>query len=226
MKLASILAAVVGLLLGTAIVGYYGFGEVGDALGAIGWGGFLAICAYHLALMSGLGLAWFAIVPPPRHHLRAYVCGRFVRDSGSEVLPLSQIGGFVMGARAAALFGPSMTLASASTVVDVTVELMAQLGYTALGLALLVRLHPDATLVYPVAIGIAIGIMAMLGFVLVQRRGAAFVERLSGRLAASWLPTAAARARPVVRGSASSAMASRMSAKRDRFEESEMISTR
>jgi putative membrane protein len=196
MKIATILVAIAGLVLGTAIVGYFGFGAVGEALGAIGWGGFLLVCAYHLAVMAALGLAWFAIVPAHRH-LPAYLWGRLIRDSGSEVLPLSQIGGFIMGARAATLLGPSMTLAFASTVVDVTIEVMAQLGYTLVGLALLVQLRPDATIIYPVAIGIALGLVGILGFVLLQRRGAAFVERLSQRLAASWLPGAAARTKPL-----------------------------
>lgn len=199
MKLATIIVTILGLLLGTAIVGYFGFGAVATALGAIGWGGFLVICLYHFVLMTMLGFAWFVIVPPPHRRLRAYLWGRVVRDSGSEVLPLSQVGGFVMGARAASLLGPSMTLASASTVVDVTVEMMAQLGYTAVGLALLAQLHPEDSLIYPVAIGIAIGVVAVLGFVLLQRRGAAFVERIGERLAASWLPGAAARAKPFQR---------------------------
>ncbi len=197
MKLATILAAVAGLILGTIIVAYYGFGAVASALGTIGWSGFLAIVAYHVASMAVLGMAWWAIVPPPHRRARAFLWGRLIRDSGSEILPLSQIGGFIMGARAATLFGPSMTLAFASTVVDVTIEVMAQLGYTALGLALLVQLHPEASLVYPVAMGLALGLIAILGFVLLQRRGAALVERLSKRLAASWLPGATARTRPL-----------------------------
>lgn len=197
MKLATILAAIAGLILGTAIVGYYGFGAVAGALGAIGWGGFLIVFVYHLVTVACLGLAWYVIVPPPHRRAGAFIWGRFVRDSGSDVLPLSQIGGFFMGARAATLFGPSMTLAFATTVVDVTIELMAQLGYTALGLALLIELNPDAGLVYPVTVGIAVGVIGVLLFVLVQRRGAAFIEKLSDRLAASWLPGAAARARPL-----------------------------
>jgi putative membrane protein len=197
MKLATILAAVAGLILGTAIVGYYGFGAVLSALGAIGWGGFVAITAYHLAMMAVLGLAWWVIVPPPRGRLGAYVWGRIVRDSGSEVLPLSQIGGFIMGARAATLLGVPTILAFASTVVDVTVEVMAQLGYTVLGVALLARLHPDARLIYPIALGLALGLVGVLGFVLVQRRGAAMIETLSRRMASRWLPDAAARTQPM-----------------------------
>ncbi|HEV8013940.1 MAG TPA: lysylphosphatidylglycerol synthase domain-containing protein [Stellaceae bacterium] len=198
MKIATILAAIAGLVLGTAIIGYFGFGEVLSALGAIGWGGFAIILVYQLGLYLLLGGCWWAIAPSPRDRFRAYVWGRLVRDSGSEVLPLSQIGGFVMGARAASLLGPPASIAIATTIVDVTIEVLAQLGYTVLGLALLVRVQPQAALIYPFAVGIAIGIVAILGFILLQRRGAALVEKFSQRLAASWLPGAASHARPLL----------------------------
>jgi glycosyltransferase 2 family protein len=197
MKRAAILAAMAGLIIGTAIVGYYGFGAVLKALGQIGWGGFLAISAYHVALTAGLGLAWWIIVPPPHGRLRSYVGGRIVRDSGSEILPLSAIGGFIMGARAVALLGIPMTLAIASTVGDVTVEFVAQLGYTVLGLALLTRAHPEAQLIYPMALGLGLGIVGACCFLLLQRRGIALLESLSWRMASHWLPDAASRARPI-----------------------------
>lgn len=198
MRIATIIAAVTGLALGTAIIGYFGFGQVFTALSAIGWGGFGIIVLYHLGIYLLLGGSWWAIAAPPRNRPRAYIWGRLVRDSGSEVLPLSQIGGFVMGARAATLLGPSPSVATATTIVDVTVEVLAQLGYTALGLALLFRARPHTALIYPVAIGIAVAVVAILGFILVQRHGAALVERMSRRLLAGWLPRATARARPVI----------------------------
>lgn len=198
MRIATIIAAIAGLVLGTAIVAYFGFGEVLTALGTIGWSGFAVILVYQLALYLLLGACWWVIAPPPRDRFRAFVWGRLVRDSGSEVLPLSQVGGFVMGARAATLLGPSMAVSTATTIVDITIEVLAQLGYTVLGLALLVRVRPEAELVYPVAIGIAIGIVAILGFILLQRRGAALVERTSQRLATRWFPGGALSARPLI----------------------------
>jgi putative membrane protein len=196
MKLATILAAIAGLILGTAIVAYYGFGAVAQGLAAIGWGGFALICAYHLALMAVLGIAWYIIAPPGEGGAHTYIWGRLIRDSGSEVLPLSQIGGFIMGARAASLFGISLTVAVATTVVDVTMEVLGQLGYTALGLVLLVQYRPDAELIYPVSIGIGVGVAGIIGFMLAQRRGAALIEKLSQRIVASWLP-ANARTHPL-----------------------------
>ncbi|HEY1506757.1 MAG TPA: flippase-like domain-containing protein [Stellaceae bacterium] len=198
MRIATIIAAIAGLALGTAIVAYFGFGEVLAALGTIAWSGFAIILAYQLCLYLLLGACWWVIAPPPRDRFRAFVWGRLVRDSGSEVLPLSQIGGFVMGARAATLLGPSTSVATATTIVDVTIEVLAQLGYTVVGLALLARVHPRAELIYPVAVGIAVGIVAILGFILLQRRGAALTEKISQRLAARWFPGAALSAQPLI----------------------------
>jgi putative membrane protein len=198
MRIATIIAAIAGLLLGTAIVAYFGFGEVLAALGTIGWGGFAIILVYQLGLYLLLGGCWWVIAPAPRDRFRAYVWGRLVRDSGSEVLPLSQVGGFVMGARAATLLGPSTAISTATTIVDITIEVLAQLGYTLLGVALLARVQPQAELIYPAAIGIALGIVAILGFILLQRRGAALVEKMSQQLATRWFPNSALSARPLI----------------------------
>ncbi len=198
MRIATIIAAIAGLALGTAIVAYFGFGEVLAALGTIGWGGFAIILLYQLGLYLLLGACWWVIAPAPRDRFRAYVWGRLVRDSGSEVLPLSQVGGFVMGARAATLLGPSTAISTATTIVDITIEVLAQLGYTLLGVALLARVRPQAELIYPAAIGIALGIVAIFGFILLQRRGAALVEKMSQKLATRWFPNSTLSTRPLI----------------------------
>jgi putative membrane protein len=198
MRIATIIAAIAGLVFGTAIIAYFGFGEVLTALGTIGWGGFAIILIYQLALYLLLGACWWVIAPPPRDRFRAFVWGRLVRDSGSEVRPLAQVGGVVLGARAATLLGPSMAISTATTIVDITIEVLAQLGYTLLGVALLARVHPQATLIYPVAIGIALGIVGILGFILLQRRGAALVEKTSQKLATRWFRGSALSAQPLI----------------------------
>ncbi|MDE2512741.1 MAG: hypothetical protein KGL22_01435, partial [Alphaproteobacteria bacterium] len=86
MRIVSIVSAVIGLLVGTAIVGYYGFADVWHALSAIHWSGFAIVCAYHLALFCLLGLAWYSVLPTPRTvGVGTLIWGRVVRDSGSEV---------------------------------------------------------------------------------------------------------------------------------------------
>jgi glycosyltransferase 2 family protein len=185
MRTVTILLALAGLLLGTALVGYFGFAEVGHALLAVRWTGFLAIIALHLAGMALLGLCWYLLSPRPAP-LWAFVWGRLIRDSASEILPLSQLGGFVMGARAATLLGIGGAAATASTIVDVTLEVVGQLGYTALGLVLLVWLKPDDPLIGWTAFGVVAGMVLVVGFILVQRHGLGHMESLVRRIARRW----------------------------------------
>ena len=185
MKLFSVLAGIVGLTVIGALVAHFGVSAVTRSLVAFGWTGFMTVCVIHLALIGVMGIAWGVLLPPST---RAWIpiWGRLVRDSGSEVLPLSQVGGFVMGARAVALAGVSGSAATASTIVDVTLELFAQLAYTALSLFWLFYLRPDAALVTPVAIGLTVAGALAAAFLGVQRRGFDLFDRFARMLGHGW----------------------------------------
>lgn len=192
MKAFSIIAAIVGMAAIVALVGYFGAGAVMNAVFAVGVTGFAAICGMQLALTAAMGLAWRALLPGvPTGKV---IWGRLVRDSAAEALPLPQVGGYVLGARALALAGVPWTLAAASTIVDVTLEFLAQLPFTALGLALLVALQPDTQVAAPVLIGLAVAAVAAAAFVLVQRRGFSYFDRIAGYLGGDWAERGAAGA--------------------------------
>ncbi|TMJ57469.1 MAG: hypothetical protein E6G81_12470 [Alphaproteobacteria bacterium] len=192
MKALTILAAVIGVAAMAALVGYFGTGAVMRSLLAVGGLGFAAICAIHLVLMVVMGFAWWALMPGAPAWTAIW--GRLVRDSGSELLPLSQVGGYVLGARALALAGVSGTVAAASTIVDVTFEFVAQLAYTALGLGLLVQLQPDSAAATPVMIGLAVAVVAAVAFLLVQRHGFDYFDRIARILGQGWAERSAAGA--------------------------------
>jgi putative membrane protein len=192
MKTWPVLAAIAGVVAMAALVGYFGAGAVMRSLLAVGGAGFIAICAIHLALIAVMGLAWRALLPgAPAGTL---IWARLVRDSGSEALPLSQVGGYLLGARALALAGVPGTLAAASTIVDVTLEFVAQLAYTALGLAWLIRLQPDSRVALPVLLGLAVAVPVATAFVLVQRRGIGLLDRIARHLGRGWAERGAAGA--------------------------------
>jgi glycosyltransferase 2 family protein len=183
-KLFSVLAGIAGLTLIGALVAYFGISAVTRSLVAFGWTGFMTVCVIHLALIAAMGIAWGALLPGTRAWIPIW--GRLVRDSGSEVLPLSQVGGYVLGARAVALAGVSGTAATASTIVDVTLELFSQLAYTALSLSCLLYLKPDAAVVTPVAIGLTVAGALALAFLGVQRRGFDLFDRFARVLGRGW----------------------------------------
>jgi glycosyltransferase 2 family protein len=192
MKALPILAAVLGIGVMLALVGYFGAGAVIRSLVAVGGLGFAAICAIHLALMIVMGFAWRVLMPSAPSWVAIW--GRLVRDSGSEVLPLSQVGGYVLGARALALAGVTGTVAAASTIVDVTFEFVAQVAYTALGLALLLQVQPGSAVATPVIVGLVVAVAAAVAFLIVQRHGFDYFERIARILGRGWAERSAAGA--------------------------------
>ena len=192
----AVIGVLAGLALAMALVVHFGLSEVGTALRAVGGFGLVAISAMHLIAIAAMGLAWWAVAGGRQAPAGpgTFIWGRVMRDCGSEVLPLSQIGGYVLGARAIALHGVSGLVATATTVVDVTVDVCAQLTYTVLGLALLLQLPIGARFAVPGFIGLAIAIAGIGGFVLAQVRGAHLLDRLTTKLARDWFDAVAATA--------------------------------
>ncbi|MGC1407726.1 MAG: lysylphosphatidylglycerol synthase domain-containing protein [Acetobacteraceae bacterium] len=191
MKKLSIALALAGLLLGTALIGWFGIDRVISGVRRVGWGDFAVIVVWQLLLFAVLGLAWDAIVPA-REARRpwVFVWGRMVRDASANCLPFSQVGGFVFGARAATLHGVSWSLATASTVVDVTAEFLAQLAFTAIGLGILLARAPDSSLAVPVEVGLGLAVMAGVALIWLQQGAAPLFAKLGRRIAGRWFESA------------------------------------
>ena len=152
---------------------------------------FALIVGWQLVLFVVLGLAWDAIVPP-REARRpwVFVWGRMVRDASANCLPFSQVGGFVFGARAATLHGVSWSLATASTVVDVTAEFLAQLAFTAIGLGILLARAPDSSLAVPLEVGLGLAVAAGVALIWLQQAAAPLFASLGRRIAGRWFEDA------------------------------------
>ena len=177
MKRAAMLFLLAGITLTVVLIGRSEIGDITIAFVSLGIAGFAAIVAVHVALLAVMGLGW-GMLARGWYHISWFIWGRLVRDGAAEVLPLSQLGGFVFGTRALVLGGIPARFAAASTVVDVTLELVAQLFYTLLGLALLASLKPGSAIEIPaIAALLAMATLAVL-FVMAQRRGIGAVERM------------------------------------------------
>jgi glycosyltransferase 2 family protein len=191
-RLAPVIAAIVGTVLIGGLVAHFGAAGVLRTLLAVGAAGFAAICLVHLVLIAAMGAAWWVLLPGTR--LWTAIWGRLVRDSGSEVLPLSQVGGYALGARAITVAGVSGTSATASTIVDVSLECVAQLAYTAFALGWLLRLKPGSELAAPAASGLAVAALLVAGFVAAQRCGFDLIGRFARATGRGWADRTAAGA--------------------------------
>jgi putative membrane protein len=190
-----IVAALAGLAVAAYLIFYVGIGAVFAAATRVGWGGFGLICLLGLALFAVLGPAWFVLIPAQfKPRVTTFIWGRGVRDSASEVLPFSHVGGIVIGARAVVLRGVNAPLAYASTIVDVTTEMAAQLAYVLVGIAILVTRVPKSPssewLANTAMIATLVGALGTIAFLVVQKRGFAYAEKIAARL----VPGAAAQA--------------------------------
>jgi putative membrane protein len=192
MRLLPVALIAAGIVAMAALVTHFGAGQVAAALVAVGWLGFAAVTLIHTALIALMGLAWSALLPGTRWWVAIW--GRFVRDSGSEVLPLSQVGGYVLGTRALALAGVPATRGAASTIVDVTLEFVGQLGYIALGLLWLLHLHAEGIATGAVVLGLVGASGLAVAFIAVQRRGIRYIDRIASILGQGWAERTAAGA--------------------------------
>ncbi|HLY06660.1 MAG TPA: lysylphosphatidylglycerol synthase domain-containing protein [Rhizomicrobium sp.] len=189
MRFGLIFAALLGVALAVWMIGAVGVQSVLSATLAVGWGGFVALCASGAVLFVVLGRAWFELAP---QHGKAgfadFVWSRAIRECSGELLPFSQLGGIVIGARALKLRGVQGSLAVASSIVDVTVEMVAQIVFVLAGLVFLLTRHEaaNAALIRNVAAGVAAAIVIATAFFVFQQRGVATVARWSGR----WFPGA------------------------------------
>jgi putative membrane protein len=93
---------------------------------------------------------------------------RFVREGANALLPLAQIGGDFIGARCLALRGVRGALAAASVIVDVLMQATSQLVFAIIGLILLIDMGGNELVVWPLAVGVALALPALGGFLLVQ----------------------------------------------------------
>ena len=194
MRKLSVLLALAGLLVSVLLIAWFGFGNVISAIGRIGWPQFGLIVGWQLILFVVLGLAWEAIVPP--HEARrpwVLIWGRMVRDCSANCLPFSQVGGFIFGARAVTLHGVSWSTATASTVVDVTAEFLAEVAFIAIGLGILLARAPRSELAVPVEVGLGLAVVACFAFVWLQQGAGSLFAKISRRIAGRWFGNAQER---------------------------------
>ena len=147
-----------------------------------------AVVIYHFAVPVLLdALAWWALFPKSdRPTLWQLFWMRWIGESVSTLVPSAAVGGDVVRARLAALRGASVPVAAATVLVDITLGVFVQIAFTLSGLALIVTATGHQGFVRPTLIGALIGIIAIIGFYIVQRLGMfRFIGVVISRLANS-----------------------------------------
>jgi glycosyltransferase 2 family protein len=154
-------AFVLGVAAAAAATIYAGTGAVARALESLHVTGLLLITLVHVPIGILMGLAWWLVcgTEAPATPSR-FIWGRFVRDAAAEVLPFSQVGGFVLGVRALGRGRSVVARGAVSMSIDLVIELTAKLPYVAAGLAVLLALAPRSALTRPLAIALVVTAVA------------------------------------------------------------------
>jgi len=181
------LLGLAGAALFTVLLIRQGAPQVGAAFASAGWA-IAAVVIYHLAVPVLLdAAAWWVLFPrSDRLPLRKLFWMRWIGESVSTLVPSAAVGGDIVRARLASINGASVPVAAGSVLVDVTLGVFTQAGFTVLGLALLVGVTGQKNFVRPTLVGTLIGVLGVLGFYFVQRLGMfRFLARVIARLANS-----------------------------------------
>lgn len=166
--------ALLGLLIGTLLIGWYGAGRIVADVLSVGPAGFALLYGWQIAVTVILGGAWYAIAPrQPERRLAVFAWGRAVREAGANCLPFAQVGGIVLGARAIKLFGIPWRVGATSTLVDLIVEFVTEIVFGAFGLLIVLARSPRKELTIPIAATFVV--IAILVVAWRMRHGAAAI---------------------------------------------------
>jgi putative membrane protein len=189
-RLRLVLALLLGVAVLAAVLAQFDLRAVTIAMARAGLGGFALIVVAGLAAEFVLALGLVPLLPHPVP-LGVIVASRQLRDSSSDVLPITQLGGVVLAARALVLWGMAASQASAAVIADLTAETFAQGLYVLLGVLASLSLLTASTTLSPY-VGAMLGgalflALGSIGFALLQIGGSRWAGHVSERLFAGKL---------------------------------------
>ena len=175
MKWSAIAGTAIGIGLSAWLLENYGVERILGLLGDAGWFGIIAVIVFHFVQILFSAAAWRVIlgVTAMRPSLWKYMVLRWIREGVNNLLPVAQIGGEFVAARLLHRRGVKLAPAIAGTVADLTMEMITQIGFTLVGLALLVWSVGGGTIGGYVAGGIGMAMAVAAGFVGAQWFGLA-----------------------------------------------------
>ena len=185
MRLGLIAAGLIGLVVATLLVGWYGAGEVGGALAAVGWRGVALVALVHVASTLLCALGWRVLLPRQIGTIAICAYARWVREGVGNLLGILPVAGEIVGARLLMMIGLPRRPAVASVVADLAAEALSQAAFTLLGLALLLADRSEIDSEWALTlVGASIPALSLIVAVR-SRRALRLAERIAQALARS-----------------------------------------
>ena len=171
MRILSYIGLLAGLIILTLLLVWGGVAEVLQLLVASGWS-LLWLPLVWLPSMPFCVWSWRLLFIAPRtprfiHLLAGIWIGRAI----NTLLPVATIGGEIAKARLITLWGTNVIDASASVLVDKTVQALCLIPWGIIGFILLFHITSDHSMALPVLSGFTLLTLGIIGFILVQHAG-------------------------------------------------------
>jgi putative membrane protein len=171
MRIFAPIAGILGLALLTGLVAYFGFASVMQAVLSSEWGTALVVLARAVAL-AGCGIGWWFLLTRSGPGPHVFIGLRFIREAINSLFPFAVVGGDIIGARLLAHFGTAMSLAIASVLIDIFVQVVSLLIYVGVGVAIVLDVPGPHRLSTVTFVMMAIALPAVAGFFLALNFGA------------------------------------------------------
>jgi len=176
------IAGLLGLAVMLALILREGAGSIAD-LSEVGWTLLWLVPLHVLPLMLDVS-SWRVLLAPAdpgrRAGLRALFAIAAVREAINRLLPVANVGGEIVGVRLLVLRGLPVAPAAASVVVEVSLTIVAEYIFVAIGVLCLLRVTGAVPLTAHVLLALALSLPVVVLIFLLLRNGAG-IERF-GRL--------------------------------------------
>lgn len=169
-----LVGTLLGLGLAVWLVATNDLGAVADAFGRIGLAGLAGIILVRAAIIALCGLAWARILDRLSvAGTDAFLVLRYVREGINVLLPVASVGGDLVGGRLLTFWGVSGSLAAASILVDMLVQVATQALFALAGVALLMQVEGEtaATLAAWALRALFVTALVLAAFLAFQRGG-------------------------------------------------------
>jgi putative membrane protein len=165
------IAGLCGLALLTGLTAYYGFGPVLQAVLRSEWATGLVVLARAIALIAA-GIGWWYLLTPKGCGPLVFIAFRFIREAINALFPFAVVGGDIISARLLSHFGIATSLAIASVLIDIFVQVVCLLIFVLAGLGILLDLAGTQRLSEIALVLLALAVPAVIGFFLTLNFGA------------------------------------------------------
>jgi putative membrane protein len=122
--------------------------------------------------LAGCGIGWWFLLTPNGLGPHVFIGLRFIREAINSLVPFAVVGGDIIGARLLAHFGTAMSLAIASVLIDIFVQVVGLLIYVGVGVGIVLDVPGPHRLSTVTFVMLAVALPAVAGFFLALNFGA------------------------------------------------------